>query len=102
MENTNFSNTVLLRSEQKLLKKLRNKGTIKYSSDFDILISEGYAQFTEFKIDKIANHVPVKEYVRITDKGNRYLVHLSRDKQRFWIPVFISLAALVISIFALA
>lgn len=82
----------LSKSQIKMLKKLFNESEIPYSE----IKKDKYSSLEYYSLITVSN----SKY-RITEKGKSYLRHIRKENFRFWIPIIISIAALIVSVIAL-
>lgn len=98
-DNLAFSDIDLEKPALKRLLFLR-KGTL-YGDFRDDLCKYGLAE--EVREIRVPGGKPTPTgKIRITDRGRTYLRYRNKDARRFWIPVLISLLALLLSLCSIA
>jgi len=91
----------LSKQEYNLLRK-SNITYIRYSEKLDSLIKSDLITFAKYYFDDIGNQLPIKEKCKITDKGKAYLHYYKSNFVSEKLPIFISVVALIVSIFTSA
>lgn len=98
-----FADIHLTKAELKLLKKLKQKKVCKYDTYFDSLLERPnrLAEYINYETNAFNAQIPIKDYIRISEKGILYLQYKHDEYFRGKLPVIISIIALIIAIFSL-
>ena len=98
-----FSDIHLTKAELKLLKKLKRKTTCAYDTTFDSLLEypNRLAEYINYKTDAFNAQIPIRDYIRISEKGILYLQYKRDEYFRGKLPVVISIIALIIALLSL-
>lgn len=76
----------------RMLKKIFNEAKIPYSE----IKKDKYSSLEYYSLITFSN-----DKYQITEKGKSYLRHIRKENFRFWVPIIISIAALIVSVIAL-
>lgn len=100
MVDYDFSNTYLSKKNIKLLKKANHRKQVKYDNKYDELLKSDFINYCKYESDEIGNQIPIKDMIKISEKGKAFLAYIRKDKFRFYFPIVISFISLSVSIIA--
>lgn len=78
MVDYDFSKTFLSRKNIAILKKSNKDKTLKYNPKYDELLKNGFLEYCEYESDNVANQIPNKELIQISEKGIAFLAYIKR------------------------
>lgn len=91
---TSHKDLILDKSEVRILKSLY-KGNKLLKQDVDYKFKEKYSFLLRYHL---IDYSPDSKYYCISKKGKMFLLYRRKEKIRFWVPIIISVIALILSV----
>lgn len=95
---TSHKDLILDKSEVRILRSLY-KGNKLLRQDVDYKFKEKYSFLTTYHLVDYCSSNP--KYYCISQKGKMYLLYRKNEKIRFWVPIIISVIALILSVISI-
>lgn len=91
---TSHKDLILDKSEVRILRSLY-KGNKLLKQDVDYKFKEKYSFLLRYHL---IDYSPDLKYYCISKKGKMFLLYRKKEKIRFWVPIIISVIALILSV----